>query len=198
MTKQEFLKEIKKNIHALPRKDRKRVVEYFSEMIDDRMEDGLSEEEAIAEIGEPQEAARQTISDPAFLAEIKPEAARPKNNALLIVLAILGSPLWIAFAAVVLALLLVFYILLFVFVVVLFVLVLALGLSAIAMLVAGIYELTKLMIPLGFFLIGAFLALTGLTLLAFLGARQAAVGLVRFAGITFKGLTGLAGRRRTS
>ena len=52
MKKQEFLDELKKALWALPEADQKNSLEYYAEMIDDRMEDGLSEEEAVAAIGD--------------------------------------------------------------------------------------------------------------------------------------------------
>ena len=49
MSKTEFLTELKKALEGLPEEDIEKSLEYYSEMIDDRIEDGLSEEEAVAE-----------------------------------------------------------------------------------------------------------------------------------------------------
>ena len=46
MNKQEFLYELKGKLWALSEEEKKSSLEYYTEMIDDRMEDGLSEEEA--------------------------------------------------------------------------------------------------------------------------------------------------------
>lgn len=56
MTKQEFLLRIRNGLAALPKEDIEKSVEYYREMIDDRMEDGLSEEEAVAAIGSPEKS----------------------------------------------------------------------------------------------------------------------------------------------
>ena len=47
MTKQLFLNELSAALHGLPREERYRTLSYYDELIDDRMEDGQSEEEAV-------------------------------------------------------------------------------------------------------------------------------------------------------
>ena len=52
MKRNEFLSKLKERLWALPEADKQCSLDYYSEMIDDRMEDGLSEEEAVAAIGD--------------------------------------------------------------------------------------------------------------------------------------------------
>ena len=47
MTKQEYLSAIRGKIRKMPADDINKFMDYYSEMIDDRMEDGLSEEDAV-------------------------------------------------------------------------------------------------------------------------------------------------------
>ena len=47
MKKQEFLDLLKNRLWALPERDIQQSLDYYKEMIDDRMEDGLSEEDAV-------------------------------------------------------------------------------------------------------------------------------------------------------
>ena len=61
MNKQEFLTELKKALSPLSKADLEERLSFYSEMIDDRMEEGLSEEEAVAAIGSPDEIAAQII-----------------------------------------------------------------------------------------------------------------------------------------
>ena len=81
---------------------------FYAEMLDDRIEEGLSEEEAVAAAGAVEEIVRQTV-DETPLAKIAKERVRPKRHlkAWEIVLLALGSPVWlslgIAAAAVILA-----------------------------------------------------------------------------------------------
>lgn len=64
MTKQLFLNELAAALHGLPREERYRTLGYYDELIDDRMEDGQSEEDAVASLGEPQQVAREILGRP--------------------------------------------------------------------------------------------------------------------------------------
>ena len=59
MTKVEFLDELKKQIAEYPSGETEQSLEYYSEMIDDRMEDGMTEGEAVASLGKIEDIARQ-------------------------------------------------------------------------------------------------------------------------------------------
>ena len=47
MKKQEFIEEIKLRMEGLPEEEVNRSIDYYSEMIEDRIEDGMEEEEAV-------------------------------------------------------------------------------------------------------------------------------------------------------
>ena len=64
MTKQLFLNELSAALHGLPREERYRTLRYYDELIDDRMEDGQSEEDAVASLGEPQQVVREILGRP--------------------------------------------------------------------------------------------------------------------------------------
>ena len=93
MTKQEFLTNLQSSISVLPKEDVVKYIEYYSEMIDDRMEEGLSEQEAIVAVGTIEEIAYQ-ISEEIHLAN--PPKPKRKLRAWEIVLLVLGSPLWVS------------------------------------------------------------------------------------------------------
>ena len=85
MTKQLFLNELSAALHTLPRDERYRTLSYYDELIDDRMEDGQSEEEAVSSLGDPAKIAREILGDhmcilgdvpPQLLAFGKPEEVR--------------------------------------------------------------------------------------------------------------------------
>ena len=48
MNKQEFLAKLQELLCGLPDEDIQKSLDFYSEMIDDRIEDGLSEQEAVA------------------------------------------------------------------------------------------------------------------------------------------------------
>lgn len=63
MTKHEFDRLLREKIAQLPQKDIDSFSQYVGEMIDDRIEDGLSEEEAVADIGSIDDIVKAILSD---------------------------------------------------------------------------------------------------------------------------------------
>ena len=55
MNKQEFLTQMQKALSWLPQEDIEERIAFYSEIIDDHIEEGMSEELAIAEIGSVQQ-----------------------------------------------------------------------------------------------------------------------------------------------
>ena len=109
MNKADFLAQLRLRLNGLPEEDIAERLLFYSEMIDDRMEEGLSEDEAVTAIGPVDVVAAQTIAD-SSLAKPGNEQAVPKRqqSTLGIVLLVLSSPIWLAllisFFAVVIAL----------------------------------------------------------------------------------------------
>ena len=108
MTRNEFFSELAERLYGVPDKDREASLEYYGEMINDRIEEGMTEEEAVAALGSPEEIATQILRElslPKLVqARVKPRRALRVWE---IVLLILGAPLWrpllLAAAAVILA-----------------------------------------------------------------------------------------------
>lgn len=111
MTKSEFLQQLREKMKGLPKTDIEDRVNFYSEMIDDRIEEGLSEEAAVRDIGNVDEIVTKQIDDTS-LTKIVTEKVKPKRRlkAWGIVLIILGFPLWFPLLMFVLTMLLVFYI----------------------------------------------------------------------------------------
>ena len=63
MRKSEFLYELRRALSGLPQSDVEERISFYSEMIDDRMEEGPSEEEVVAGIGSPHDVAEQIKAD---------------------------------------------------------------------------------------------------------------------------------------
>lgn len=97
MSKQEFLAELRKALSGLPQGDVEDRLTFYSEMIDDRMEEGLAEEAAVSEIGTVGEVAAQIVGEIPLTKLVK-ERVRPKRALRVweIVLLALGSPLWLS------------------------------------------------------------------------------------------------------
>ncbi len=97
MNKQEFLDGLRKGLSGLPQADIEERLTFYGEMLDDRIEEGLSEEEAVAAAGSVNEIVRQTVAD-IPLAKIAKERIKPKRRLKVweIVLLALGSPIWLS------------------------------------------------------------------------------------------------------
>ena len=63
MKKNEFLSALRASLTGIPAEDAERALDYYSEMIDDCMEDGMSEDEAVEQLGSVEQAAASIMPD---------------------------------------------------------------------------------------------------------------------------------------
>ena len=109
MTKADFLQLLERALAQLPEEERRANLEYYSELLDDMMEEGMTEAEATAKLGSPSQIA-QNILQEMPLGKLVSTRMKPKRGwtPLAIVLVVVGSPIWgpllLAAAVVVLAL----------------------------------------------------------------------------------------------
>ena len=115
MNKQEFLAELRKNLGGLPKEEVEDRINFYEEMINDRMDEGKTEEEAIADIGTTDDAVKVIASQTKMVTLVR-EKMKPKRSmtGLEIALLILGFPLWFPLLIVGFVLLLVGYLLLWI------------------------------------------------------------------------------------
>ncbi len=64
MNKEQFLAALRARLTGLPREDLERTLQYYREMIDDRIEEGMSEQAAVADVGDPDELAAAILQRP--------------------------------------------------------------------------------------------------------------------------------------
>ena len=109
MNKEEFLSELLGALSGIPQSDAEERVSFYSEMIDDRVEEGLTEEEAVAGLGSVENIISQIAADTPIVKLVK-EKIKPKRRmrGWEIALIILGFPVWfpllVAFCAIVFSL----------------------------------------------------------------------------------------------
>ena len=189
MNKQEFLYELKGKLWALSEEEKKSSLEYYTEMIDDRMEDGLSEEEAVAAIGTLDEIVEQIMGEsphaPAVVNQeekqtVPPRQAKEKGRVQpwIIVLLVLGAPLWISLVAGVGSGVLGIYVSLWSVVIALYATAFALAVCAIGLPVAAFSLLWIHRYGECAVLAGSALICAGCAILVFLLSNLAAKGLV--------------------
>ena len=100
MNKIEFLTVLRERLQGLPEEDINKSIDFYCEMIDDRVEDGMSEAEAVDALGNIEEIISQILSE-VSLPKLVKEKVKPKRalKAWEIVLLVLGAPLWIPLLA---------------------------------------------------------------------------------------------------
>lgn len=169
MNKTQFLLELDKMLSQLSETEKVDWLRFYSEMIEDRMEEGLSEEEAVAAIGTVRDIAAQITSD-------QPAGTAKKRNPWMVLLLILGSPIWIAILASLFAVVLTLYISLWAIVISLWAVFASLAACGLAGVAGGIgFACGGHVLP-GIALSGAGLVCAGLAILLFFGCRAATKG----------------------
>ena len=175
MNKQEFLRTLGQGLKNLPYAEQDKWIDFYGEMIDDRVEEGLSEEEAVTAIGSVEDVIAQ------ILTQIQPEKKETKKRELKPwhwVLLIAGSPVWfsllVAAASVIFSLMVIAWSVAIVFY--------AMAVSLIAVGVVSV-----LLMPvhwyrgdpvLGLFYLGAGLLCVGLGIVWFIGTHYMTKGIV--------------------
>ena len=179
MNKQEFLAQLRQGLSGIPKDDVDERLTFYSEMIDDRMEDGIPEETAVREIGAVDELVSQIIAD-IPLGKLVKEKITPKKKlkAWEIILIVLGSPIWLSLLVVALAIIFSLYVVLWSVIIVLwavFASFVACGLAGIA---AGVYLAVGNNDLKGIAMIGAGIVCAGLSVFMFFGCKAATKGIL--------------------
>ena len=96
MTKQQFMEKLQAKLAGISQKDIDERISFYNEMIEDRIEEGCSEEEAVAQIGSVDEIYKQIVAEMPFTKLIKEKLKLGRKlSATEIVLIVLGFPLWL-------------------------------------------------------------------------------------------------------
>ena len=180
MTKQEFLSALREALTGLPQSYVEERVAFYAEMLDDRMEEGLTEKEAVADIGSVEEIVVQIV-DEYPIGKLVKQKMKPKRrlNAFEIVLLALGSPIWLSLLIALFAILLSLYAVLWSVIVSLWSVFASLVGSSLGTLVGGVYLLCTGNTPTGLVAIAAALVCAGLAIFAFFGCKAATKGAAR-------------------
>ena len=179
MTKIQFLLSLNQQLSGLPREEVEERLRFYSEMIEDRMEEGLTEEDAVCAAGSVEEIAAQ------ITAELQPVNTQDtqipmKRNwkTWQILLLVLGAPLWISLLIAAFAVILALYLSLWAMIISLWAVFVALGASGIGCIAAGIGFIVSGNTTSGLVMLGAGLICVGLSIFAFLGCKAASKGTV--------------------
>jgi uncharacterized membrane protein len=179
MTKQEFLCLLRQKLSGLPAQDIEDRLTFYGEMIDDRIEEGCSEQDAVSDIGSADEIAAQIIAD-IPLTRLAKERLKHKRkmSAAEIVLLALGSPIWLSLAIAALAVVLSLYVVLWSAIVSVWAVFASLAACAVGGVAAGGVLACVGNVPSGIALLGAGLVCAGLAILLHFGCGAATGGIV--------------------
>lgn len=188
MNKREFLAQLRLGLSGLPQDDIEERLIFYSEMIDDRMEEGLSETEAVGSIGTVDDVVSQILTDapPTGPAEEKNKPGRSMRP-WEITLLVLGFPVWLPLLIAAFAVLLAVYVVLWSVVLSLW----AAEVSLWAVALSGAVMVFTAHGPGGVVMLSAGLCCAGLSILLFFGCRAVTKGILKLtkgAALWFKSL----------
>lgn len=165
MTKIKFLLSLNEKLKGLPQDDVEERLNFYSEMIEDRMEEGLSEEDAVSAVGSVDDIAKQIKSEISSV-KISKNEMKPKRRmkAWEIVLLALGAPIWISLIIAAIAVFLSLYLSLWSVIVSLWAIFASLIACAIGGIIAGIVFAFHGNGLTGMAIVGASLICTGLAI----------------------------------
>ena len=179
MVKQEFLDRLQKGLSGLPQKDIDERLTFYGEMIDDRMDEGLSEEVAVSAVGNLDEIISQILSDTPITKIVK-ERIKPKRklSAWEITLLAVGFPIWGSLLISALAVVFSLFASVWAVVVSLWASFGAMVGGGFGGIVGGILFICQGYFLSGLAVIGASLVLLGLSILLFYGCKATTVGTI--------------------
>ena len=203
MNKKDFLDEVRTRLSGLDEKDIQNALDFYVEAIDDHVDDGMTEDQAVSAVGTPQEVAEKILMDTPLPTLIKTQAQamnsaptpapgvpgqpaapdqKKKMSPLAITLIIIGPPVWlpilIALAAVALSI-----------VIAIFAVVLAIVATVLATAIGGVVAVFAALVGIvmgegvhGLIQLAAALVLVGLSLLLFIPIKAGIIWLIELAG----------------
>lgn len=149
MNKEEFLSTLRNELQKRSLGNIENMIEYYDEMICDRIEDGMNEEEAVASMDSIEEIVGQAVLEKSIPELVINKVDREYDNAkkkgnkgLWIALAILGFPIWLPLLCVLFSLLLCIYTMLWVLIVVIVCVVFSFALAGLACILSPLLLVT--------------------------------------------------------
>ena len=93
MTEKQFLKALRKALRGLPAAERKDALSYYSELIHDSMESGMTEQDAVASLGSVEEIAAGLLGEASGGGK---RSASAGGRGAVTAAVIIGSPIWLS------------------------------------------------------------------------------------------------------
>ncbi|NLV50547.1 MAG: DUF1700 domain-containing protein [Clostridiales bacterium] len=186
MSKALFLNELAARLSSLPADEVQRTVTYYSEIIYDRIEDGMGEEEAVAGLGNVSDIADQIIMYTSLSAIVKTRVRGRRLSALAVVLLIIGSPVWLPLLITAFAILLTIYVVLWSVVAVFWSVVISFCAGALGGMISGAVLMSGTGFAEGTVLFGSALICAGLAVFSFHAVLALTKAFLKFTAAVFR------------
>ena len=179
MNKLDFLLLLHDKLAPLPADEVEEGLSFYSEMIEDRIEEGMTEEEAVASVGSVEDIATQILSDIPLSKIVKEKIRKKKRfSTTEIVLLWVGSPIWLTLLIAAYAVVFSLYACVWAVVASLWAAFASFAACAVAVPIAGVIFICTGSVWTGLVAIAAGLVLAGLAILTFFLDKIATKGTV--------------------
>lgn len=171
MNKRDFLNALAARLSGLPSEDIERRLEYYAEMIDDRIDDGMSEEEAVSDLGGIDSVVSSIIAETPITRLIGAKLEKKSGlKGYHIALIVLGAPLWFPLLIALLSVIFAVFVALFSLIFAAFSIVVSFAVTSVGCLAGGVTALISGGFARAAAMIGTALVFAGLTVLCCIAA----------------------------
>ena len=188
MDKYDFLLALEARLAGLPEADRQASLDFYSEMLDDLVEGGMTEREAVASLGSPETIAEEILLEMPLPKLVKAKMKKRRLSGLEITLLAVGFPIWLPIGIALLAVVFAIYISLWAVVVSLYAANVAMAACAPTGILAAVVLFASGKPASALLFLGAGLALAGLSILWFLLCNLTAKGMWKLGKLTLRGI----------
>ena len=188
MDKYDFLLALEARLEGLPEVDRQASLDFYSEMLDDLVEGGMTETEAVASLGSPEAIAEEILLEMPLPKLVKAKMKKRRLSGLEITLLAVGFPIWLPIGIALLAVVFAIYISLWAVVISLYAANVAMAACAPTGIAAAVVLFASGKPTSALLLLGAGLALAGLSILWFLLCNLTAKGMWKLGRLTLRGI----------
>lgn len=141
MNKHDFLNRLTYALSGIPQEERRKTIDYYSEIIDDAVEEGEDEQTVIARLGNIDNIAEKIINETPIHKFVKEDVKNHNITILNVVLIILSLPIWFPILTAVIVILFSLYITLWSIVVSFFAVFASIALAGIALFITSPFML---------------------------------------------------------
>ena len=188
MDKYDFLLALEKRLEGLPEADRQASLDFYAEMLDDLVEGGMTEAEAVATLGSVDTIAEEILMDTPLPKLVKAKMKKRRLSGLEITLLAVGFPIWLPILVSLLSVIFAIYVSLWAAVISLYAANVAMAACAPTGILAAVVLFASGKPTAALLFLGAGLALAGLSILWFLLCNLTAKGMWKLGKLTLRGI----------